>query len=136
MADEPVENELLALEQQYWQAIKDGNAALSAHLSDDPCIVTGAQGLAKINRATLEKMFANASWKLAAFELSSPIVRLLTSDVAVIAYKVREELVIDGRPLTLNASDSSVWVRRDGGWVCAVHTVSVAGDPFGRDRQA
>ena len=134
MADESIEKELLELEQQYWQAIKDGNAALSARLSDETCIVTGAQGAGQISRATLEKMFAGASWKLTAFELSSPIVRLLTDDVAVIAYKVREELVVDGRPLTLDAYDSSTWVRRNGRWVSAVHTEAAAGDPFGRDR--
>lgn len=30
------------------------------------------------------------------------------------------------------AFDSSVWVHRIGHWVCAVHTESLAGDPFGR----
>jgi hypothetical protein len=40
--------------------------------------------------------------------------------------------VVDGEPLELEAFDSSVWVRRDGKWVCAVHTESPAGDPFGR----
>jgi hypothetical protein len=135
MADATTEKELLALERQYWQAIKDRDAALSARLSDDPCIVTGAQGVGRIDRATLERMFAGANWRLTSFELSSPIVELLTDDVAVIAYKVHEELVVDGRPLSLDASDSSTWVRRDGSWVCAVHTEAVAGDPFGRDRQ-
>ena len=74
-------------------------------------------------------------WKLTAFELSSPIVKLLTDDVAVVAYKVREELMVDGKPLTLDASDTSTWVRRNGRWVCAVHTEAVAGDPFGRDHR-
>ncbi len=127
-----VEQELIAQEHRYWQAVKDGDAALSARLSDDPCIVTGAQGVGRIDRATLEKMFRGSSWKLQAFELSSPIVQMLTDDVAVVAYKVREELLVDGKPLTLNAADTSTWVRKDGRWVCAVHTEAVAGDPFGR----
>ena len=135
MPDGPTEKELFAFEQQYWEAIKNGDAALSARLSDDPCIVAGAQGVGRIDRATLEKMFAGATWKLTAFELSSPIVKLLTDDVAVVAYKVREELMVDGKPLTLDASDTSTWVRRNGRWVCAVHTEAVAGDPFGRDHR-
>jgi hypothetical protein len=48
---------------------------------------------------------------------------------------VREQLTVDGNPLTLEAADASTWVRRDGRWVCALHTESIAGDPFGRDRQ-
>ena len=57
-------------------------------------------------------------------------------DVGVVAYKVKEHLTVDGQPLTLEAADSSTWVRRDGEWVCALHTEAIAGDPFGRDKQA
>jgi hypothetical protein len=135
MANETTDTELLAREHQYWQAIKDGDAALSARLSDDPCVVTGSQGVGRIDRATLEDMFATAAWKLTGFEITSPIVELLTDDVAVVAYRVHEDLLVDGQPLTLDASDSSTWVRRNGEWVCAVHTEAIAGDPFGRDRE-
>jgi Domain of unknown function (DUF4440) len=134
MANETTVTDLLALEHQYWQAIKDGDAALSARLSDDPCVVTGSQGVGRIDRATLEGMFASAAWKLTGFEITSPIVQLLSDDVAVVAYRIHEDLLVDGQPLALDASDSSTWVRRNGEWVCAVHTEAIAGDPFGRDR--
>jgi len=134
MANETTDEELLALEHQYWQAIKDGDAARSARLSDDPCVVTGSQGVGRLDRATLEGMFASATWKLTGFEITSPIVELLTDDVAVVAYRVHEDLLVDGQPLALDASDSSTWVRRNGEWVCAVHTEAIAGDPLGRDR--
>ena len=62
-------------------------------------------------------------------------VRLLTEDVALVAYQVREEMTVEGKPLTLNAADASVWVRRNGEWKCALHTESIAGDGFGRDRK-
>ena len=128
------ERELLALEKSFWQTIKDGDAALSARLSDDTCVLTGTKGVGRIDRATLEKMFSRPDYKLTSFELSSPVVELLTDDVAVVAYKVHEEVVVDGKPLALDAFNSSTWVRRRGRWVCAAHTESVAGDPFGRDR--
>jgi hypothetical protein len=63
------------------------------------------------------------------------IARAVTDDVAVVAYKVREQMTVDGKPLTLEAADASTWVRRDGRWLCALHTESIAGDAFGRDRQ-
>jgi hypothetical protein len=59
-------------------------------------------------------------------------VRALADDVAVIAYKVREELVVDGKATTMEAFDSSVWVNRGGKWMCAMHTETLAGDPYGR----
>ena len=61
---------------------------------------------------------------------------MLTDDVAVIASAVREDLTVDGKPLTIKAADASTWVRRNGRWVCALHTESLLGDPFGRDRKS
>jgi hypothetical protein len=47
---------------------------------------------------------------------------------------LNEVLSEGGQPLTLEANDTSVWVRRDGTWRCAMHTESISGDPYGRDR--
>jgi hypothetical protein len=76
------------------------------------------------------------SWQstLERFELKSPTVRFLTPDVAVVAYTVHEELIVEGEPVVIDAADSSTWIRRDGGWLCALHSESILGDPFGRDR--
>ena len=68
------------------------------------------------------------------YELTDTKVHLLKDDVAVIAYKVKENMTVDGKPLELEASEASTWVRRDGRWLCALHTESLSGDPFGRDR--
>lgn len=40
---------------------------------------------------------------------------------------------MDGQPITLDTVDSSTWVRRDGQWLCVVHTEAPVGDPYGRD---
>jgi hypothetical protein len=53
-----------------------------------------------------------------------------------VAYKVNERVVVDGKTRPIEANDSSVRVRRDGTWLCALHTDSLAGDPYGRDRRA
>ena len=76
------------------------------------------------------------SWEstLESFELKSPQVRFLTPDVAVVAYTVHEELIVEGEPVVIDAADSSTWIRREDGWLCALHSESLLGDPFGRDR--
>jgi hypothetical protein len=135
-ATSAVEKELLALERQYWQALKDRDSEAAMALSDEPCVVTGAQGVGKIDRATLSRMVRGATWRLETFEISDPVVRQITEDVAVLAYKVHEELSVEGKRVALDAADSSIWVRRDGRWMCAAHTEALAGDPFGRDRRA
>ena len=133
--DQSIKEELVGLERRYWQAMKDGDSAAAAALSDDPCLVAGAQGVGRLDRAALAKMLDTATWKLEAFELSSIDVALLTNDVAIVAYKVHEDVSVDGKRFGLDAADSSTWVRRDGRWLCAAHTESLAGDPFGRDRR-
>jgi len=131
-----IEKELIDLERQYWQAIKDNDADTAMRLSDDPCIVTGASGVGSLDRKSLQGMMKAATYKLNAFELKDPQVRVIGDDVAIVAYKVHEELTVDGKPVSLDAADASTWIRRDGRWLCALHTESLAGDPFGRDRRA
>lgn len=135
--EDEIGEKLWQLEHEYWQAMKDRDVATAVRLSDEPCLVAGASGVSALDRATLESMMASASYELESFELKEkPIVRVLGDDVAVLAYKVHEELIVDGKPVKLDASESSTWVRRDGQWLCALHTEALSGDPFGRDRKA
>lgn len=127
--------ELLDLEKRYWQAIQEKDADAAMQLTDEECIVTGAQGVGRITRDVLSDMMKNAPYTLHDFELKDPEVRQLRDDVAILAYKVHEELTVDGKPVQLDAADASTWVRRNGRWLCALHTESIAGDPFGRDRR-
>jgi ketosteroid isomerase-like protein len=136
MTKASVEHQLLDLERQYWQAIADSDVETVMELTDDPCIVAGATGVAKLNPDSIGKMMDGASFKLNEFELKDPAVHLLSDDVAIVAYKVVEDLTVDGTHVKLHASDASTWMRRNGHWRCALHTESVAGDPYGRDRRA
>ena len=132
-----IEDELLGLERRYWQAIKDKDVEAVSRLTDYPCIVAGAQGVARLDQQTYASMFVGTGWDLKTFDLDGEVqVRLISDDVAIVAYKVHEELTVEGKPVALDAADTSVWVRRDGHWRCAAHTESLSGDPFGRDRRA
>jgi ketosteroid isomerase-like protein len=130
-----VEKEVLDMERQYWQAMQDQDAGAVERLTDDTCIVAGAQGVGQISNRDVAKMMKSPTYTLQSFELEEGAqVRLLSPDIAVVAYRVREELTVQGKPVTLKAADTSTWIRRDGRWRCASHTESVTGDPFGRDR--
>jgi hypothetical protein len=113
---------------------KDGDAAM--RLTDDTCIITGAQGVSRLDQRTLKGMLEDATWTIEKFDIGDDVqVSVIDDDVAILAYKVHEELTVEGKPVALDAADASTWVRRDGNWVCALHTESIAGDPFGRDRR-
>jgi hypothetical protein len=137
MSSTTVEKELLDLEKRYWRAIQDKDVAAAARLTDFPCIITGAQGLGQVDEQTFAQVMKNPPYTIHRVELGDDAqVRLLQDDVAVVAYKVHEELTVEGKPVSLDATDSSTWVRRNGQWRCALHTEAIAGDPFGRDRVA
>jgi uncharacterized protein (TIGR02246 family) len=135
MSTATVTQELLELEKKYWQAIKDHDAEAAAGLTDETCIVAGPSGVAKMDRRRLTAMMNAASYELNHFELDPKAhVRLINDDVAIIAYEVHEDLTVDGKSVSVDAADSSIWVRRDGKWLCAMHTEAIAGDPYGRDK--
>jgi uncharacterized protein (TIGR02246 family) len=127
--------ELLDLENQYWQAIKEKDVDAAMRLTDEECIVAGAQGVGRISRQGMSDMLKNAPYTLHDFELKDAEVRELRDDVAVLGYKVHEELTVDGKRVQLDAADASTWIKRDGRWLCALHTEAIAGDAFGRDRR-
>jgi uncharacterized protein (TIGR02246 family) len=130
-----VRDELIGLEKRYWQAIKDNDFETALSLTDDPCIVTGPQGMASIDRNKFRDMMQAANYTIDDVYIGPDVeMKLLGDDTAVLAYNVHERLTVDGKSVTLDAADSSTWVRRDGKWLCALHTESIKGDPFGRDR--
>jgi hypothetical protein len=135
MSKERIEKELLELEKEYWLAMKDQDVQAALRLTDDPCIVTGASGVGLVDKKALESILRSATYTLHDFRMKDAKVRLLSDDVAILAYKVHEDLTVDGEPVAIDASDASTWVRRGRHWVCAMHTESITGDPFGRDRR-
>jgi hypothetical protein len=128
--------ELLELERRFWNAMRDKDGRTAAEMTHESCIVVGAQGVSAINPDTMARLTREGDWELERyiFDESTAEVQFLNDDVALVAYKVNEKLTVDGKPVNLEANDASVWVRRNGEWLCAMHTESVAGDPFGRDR--
>lgn len=127
--------ELMQLERRFWQAMKDRDVEEAKKLTDFPCLVSGPQGIGALDEETFTKMMTNGSYRIDRFDLSDGAqARMLGDDVAVLAYRVHEDLHVDGKPVSLDAAESSTWVKRDGKWVCAQHSEALAGDPFGRDR--
>ena len=130
-----IKNEILDLEKRFWTSMKDKDVSAALQLTADPCIVTGAQGVSTIDKGTFTKMMSTAKWDLRDFSIDDVQVQQLGEDVAIIGYKVHEDITVEGSRLTLEAADTSTWVRQNGSWLCAMHTESLIGDPFGRDRR-
>ncbi len=67
-------------------------------------------------------MMSTAKWDLRDFSIENAQVQQLDQDVAIIGYKVHEDITVDGSRLAFEAADTSTWVRQNGSWLCAMHT--------------
>jgi hypothetical protein len=106
-------------------------------LTADPCLVAGPQGVASIDRKTFIEMLSSPNSALESYKFSDDAqVKLLGKEVAVVAYPIHVEMLVDGRSVSLETNDTSTWIRRNGSWQCALHSEAIVGDPFGRDRCA
>src|SRR5712691_4598264 len=51
-----VEKELLELENQYWQAIKERDVDTAMQLTEFPCLIAGATGIGRVDKEAFVKM--------------------------------------------------------------------------------
>ncbi|MBT1159434.1 nuclear transport factor 2 family protein [Aminobacter anthyllidis] len=132
------EQKIIDLEQKFWSAMVDKDVEGSVAMLTEESIVAGAQGTALLRHDDYRGMARQGEslWQLKSFQLDNVKVMFPSQDVAVIAYTVTEEMEVEGEPVTLKAADATTWIRRNGEWLAALHTESVLGDPFGRDRVA
>src|SRR4051812_50141010 len=82
MTEGTIEKQLLDLEKQYWTAIKDRNVQSAMRLTDDPCIIVGASGVARISQDTFGKMLQAGGWPPHDFPLPDVQIRLGPADAA------------------------------------------------------
>ena len=136
MENKSLESEIIKLENQYWNAIKNGDIETMMSLSDDNCIITGAQGVTKVKRSDFPKLQSSDKkiYQLNDFKLKDHQITVINEDTVVVGYKVWEDLTVEGESVEIEAADASTWVRKNGKWVCTLHTESITGDPFGRDK--
>jgi hypothetical protein len=129
------DREILDLEHRYWQALKDRDGDAAKALCDESCIIAGPHGFGEVSRDQLGEMVPRANYELLGFDIDEDAkVMRLGNDLAIIAYDVHERVKIDGEEVGLDAAETSTWIRKDGKWLCAAHTESLRGDPFGRDK--
>ena len=85
---------------------------------------------------SIGKLLESATYTIKDYRIDpqSMQVNELCDGVYAISYGVHEDLEVDGKPVKLDAFDTSVWKQTDVGWTNVLHTESIKGDAFGRDR--
>lgn len=118
----PAREEIIALERSYWDAMKMKDGNRTAELSAKSSLVTGPRGVTRISKEMMRKMTEEGNWRLESYVFDDIEVSTPSPDVALIAYTVRQDVTIDGKPDSLKGADSSVWIRSANGWECHAHS--------------
>ena len=116
-------DQIMALEKQYWNGMETHNYDTVKNLTHFPCIIAGKDGVRSVNEPEFKTMFesgANVSWKI--LDLSGGQVQQLNNDTAIIAYQVTFENPAKGGGEPVTCVCSSTWVKENDRWVCALHT--------------
>lgn len=121
-SSKPTRDEIVALETSYWDAMKNKDGASSAKLSGSTSLVTGSNGVSSIAKSKMGKMTEEGDWTLESYRFDDVHVVTPTPDVAIIAYKVTQNVTMKGKSQELKAADSSTWVRGADGWECHGHS--------------
>jgi hypothetical protein len=115
-------DEVIALEKDYWEAIKRKDGKRTSQLSGKLALTTSARGVSPIPKEKMGKMTEEGNWTLESYEFEDVEVITPADDVAIIAYNVRQNVTMDGKPQALRAADISTWVRGPDGWECHAHS--------------
>lgn len=118
----PTKDEIVALEKSYWDAIKAKDGRRTSELSGKTALVTGTQGVMRIEKEKMGKMTEEGKWILKSYVLEDVEVSTPSPDIALIAYTVRQSVTMDGKSQDMRAADSSVWIRGSNGWECHAHS--------------
>jgi hypothetical protein len=124
----PTQDEIVALETAYWDAMKAKDGRRTAELSGDPSVVSGMAGVMTIPRDKMRSMTEEGDWTLESYRFEDIQFSAPTPDLAIIAYVVQQDVHHKGEPKSFRAADSSTWVRGPDGWACHAHTESIIGD--------
>ncbi|MBP9235460.1 MAG: nuclear transport factor 2 family protein [Hyphomonadaceae bacterium] len=114
--------ETIDLEKSYWDAMKQKDGSKTSKLSAKTSLVTGAKGVMSIPKSKMGAMTEEGKCTLESYTFSDVEVSTPTPDVAIIVYKVKQNVTMDGKSQDLQAADSSTWVRGPDGWECRAHS--------------
>ena len=122
MPASPTKDEIVALEKDYWNAMKRKDGKRTSQLSGKLALTTSVRGVTSISKDKMAKMTEEGNWTLESYEFEDVQVVMPADHIAIIAYKVKQKVTMDGKNQELKAADMSTWVRGPDGWECHAHS--------------
>jgi len=117
-------SELIDLENRFWKSLVDEDADTAISMLDEPALMVSSMGTMQFDHAKYREMAEKGSMVVKSYELSDMQVTFPTDSTAVLTYKVKQSLAERGKSAEIEQqmADSSVWTKKDGQWLCVMHT--------------
>lgn len=118
------QSELIDLENRFWKSLVDEDADTAVSMLDEPALMVSSMGAMQFDHAKYREMAEKGSMVVKSYELSDMQVMFPTDSTAVLTYKVKQSLAERGKSAEIQQqmADSSVWTKKDGQWLCVMHT--------------
>lgn len=121
-------DEIIALEKQYFQSMVDQDGATAAKLTATDAVIGGPQGVMTVQAAKMANMMDSDAPQMTRFELSDINVIFPADNVAVIGYKIKQDMRFKGEDKSFEFVDTSTWINGSDGWTCAQHSETPVSD--------
>jgi len=103
-----------ALEGKRYKAMCEADAGMLRKLLADTLVYTHSYGGSDSKESYLEGVLAQ-KWRYLKIERPKEEIQV-HGDCAVVTGQVRIELLVDGKPKTLNSAYTNVWIKGAKGW--------------------
>jgi len=115
---------LIALEKKFWQSMVDEDTDTALAMLAEPSLMVSSHGAMQFDHQQYREMAEKGGMVIKSFKLSDMQVMHPSDDTAVLTYRVRQTMAKRGstEEVEQEMADSSVWLQRDGEWLCVMHT--------------
>lgn len=118
------QTEIEKLEQAFWRSMLDNDPKVATGILTETALMVSGHGVMSFDHAAYTKMAKDTKYKILDYTISEMQVLFPSDDVAIATYRVHQKMEMDGKPVEMDAVDSSTWVKIAGDWKCAAHTES------------
>lgn len=118
--------EIEQLEHAFWSSLVDRDVDAATALLAPRALMVSSRGAMQFDPSQYAKMLQDPKHGLLDYTLSDMAVLFPTEDIAIVTYRAKQAMQMDGKQLEQDVVDSSTWVKLDGKWKCAAHTEAEA----------
>ena len=118
--------EIEQLEHAFWSSLVDRDVDAATALLAPQALMVSSRGAMQFDPSQYAKMLQDPRHGLHDYTLSDMAVLFPTEDIAIVTYRAKQAMQMDGKQLEQDVVDSSTWVKLDGKWKCAAHTEAEA----------